>query len=78
MDSDEALTESGQFGFVQFHPSYDYTDFVEGLRPGKPDEKGNIGFELRPGIFMRFCMEARRNLENCKKSPDEISEENQI
>lgn len=78
VDSDEALTESGQFGFVQFHPSYDYTDFVEGLRPGKPDEKGNIGFELRPGIFMRFCMEARRNLENCKKSPDEISEENQI
>ena len=35
--------------FVQFHPSYDYTDFVEGLRPTPPDEKGYIGFERRDG-----------------------------
>ena len=29
----EKLSNNPQFGFVQFHPSYDYTDFVEGLRP---------------------------------------------
>ena len=40
--------------FVQFHPSYDYTDFVEGLRPVSSDEKGNIGFERRDGEFKRF------------------------
>ena len=34
-----------QCGFVQFHPSYDYTDFVEGLRPTHPNKDGNIGFE---------------------------------
>jgi len=45
-------------GFVQFHPSYDYTDFVEGLRPTKPDKNGNIGFELRDGIFKEFCKRA--------------------
>ena len=44
-------------GFVQFHPSYDYTDFVEGLRP-KQDESGNIGFEPKDGIFKKFCEDA--------------------
>ncbi|MDO4903758.1 MAG: AAA family ATPase [Limosilactobacillus sp.] len=39
--------------FVQFHPSYDYTDFVEGLRP-KTDKNGNVRFELKDGIFKSF------------------------
>lgn len=58
VDSDEELANSGQFGFVQFHPSYDYTDFVEGLRPTKPDSNGNIGFELKNGVFKEFCKRA--------------------
>ena len=53
--TDEELEESGQFNFVQFHPSYDYTDFVEGLRPTPPDENGIIGFEIKDGIFKLFC-----------------------
>lgn len=56
--TDEELEDCGQFAFVQFHPSYDYTDFVEGLRPTAPDETGNIGFELRDGIFKSFCQKA--------------------
>ena len=43
--------------FVQFHPSYDYTDFVEGLRPQK-DTQGNIGFERKNGLFKDFCKDA--------------------
>jgi len=40
--------------FVQFHPSYDYTDFVEGLRPREKGD-GQMGFERRDGIFKEFC-----------------------
>ena len=43
--------------FVQFHPSYDYTDFVEGLRP-ITDGKGGIGFERKDGVFKEFCKRA--------------------
>lgn len=46
-----------QCGFVQFHPSYDYTDFVEGLRPIQ-DEDGQVGFERRDGVFKAFCKKA--------------------
>jgi len=31
---------------------------VEGLRPTKPDLNGNIGFELKNGIFKEFCKKA--------------------
>lgn len=41
---------------VQFHPSYDYTDFMEGLRP--KNENGNIGFERKDGSFKEFCKKA--------------------
>lgn len=58
-NSAEELERSGQFAFVQFHPSYDYTDFVEGLRPTRSDDGGTIGFELKDGIFKEFCTRAR-------------------
>ena len=61
-----------QIEFVQFHPSYDYSDFVEGLRP-KMNEDGSIGFELRDGVFKSFVEKARQNFENSHK-PKEIRE----
>ena len=47
-----------QIGFVQFHPSYDYTDFVEGLRPVS-NVDGSIGFKPQGGIFKKFCQKAK-------------------
>lgn len=59
--SEEELSERQrrQMEFVQFHPSYDYTDFVEGLRP-KVNPDGSMGFELRDGIFKRFVSKVKK------------------
>ncbi len=40
-----------QIEFVQFHPSYDYSDFVEGLRPRIKDEDGTIGLNCKQGCL---------------------------
>ena len=48
-----------EYKLVQFHPSYDYTDFVEGLRPIEKD--GNIGFERKDGVFKEFCKRVIKN-----------------
>ena len=56
----QIANEIGKYKFVQFHPSYDYTDFVEGLRPIQ-NEKGDIIFERKDGVFKKFCKEALDN-----------------
>lgn len=56
----QIASEIGKYKFVQFHPSYDYTDFVEGLRPIQ-DKKGDIIFERKDGVFKEFCKEALNN-----------------
>ena len=65
-------------GFVQFHPSYDYTDFVEGLRPTDKDGNGNVGFERRDGVFKEFCEKALKNLVDSRKSVDVLQHERTI
>ena len=54
--------DSNTVGFVQFHPSFDYTDFVEGLRPKQ--NGSDVGFELKDGIFKKFCAKAGKELYN--------------
>lgn len=65
-----------QIEFVQFHPSYDYSDFVEGLRPRI--NEGVMLFELQDGIFKKFVAKARANYENSQKTPEIIAKEIEV
>jgi len=54
----------GEIRVVQFHPSYGYEDFVEGIRPvvslGSDPSAGQVGYRVEPGIFRELCDQARR------------------
>ena len=75
LEAKEIAKEMGaEWEIVQFHPSYDYTDFVEGMRP-KDDDNGNIGFERKDGIFKAFCGKALENYVDSMKSKETLQQE---
>jgi len=50
------LLDAGQIGFVTFHMSMDYEDFVEGIKPHTED--GVISYDVEDGIFKIMCEKA--------------------
>ncbi len=54
----DPTTETGRIAMVTFHQNFSYEDFVEGIRP-RLAEGGDIGYELRPGLFRRIADAAR-------------------
>lgn len=70
LNSEEKELIKNQMEFVQFHPSYDYTDFVEGIKPTK-----DKSFERQDGIFKTFCKKALENYIDSKKKPVDIEKE---
>lgn len=61
--------DESRYKFVQFHSSYDYTDFVEGIRPApkensKTNDSGENMFVRMDGTFKAFCRKiAEENIE---------------
>lgn len=70
VEQDSELTKqfNSHTEFVQFHPSYDYSDFVEGLRPVEGENNGDVGFERKDGVFLEFCKKALKNNTNVEES----------
>jgi len=55
--------DSSRYELLQFHPSFTYEDFIEGIKPKGVSKDGNIRFELVNGIFKNFCIKAKNNLD---------------
>ena len=54
------LCASGRIGFVTFHQSYSYEEFIEGIRPVPPEDNSEgLSYKVQPGIFKKFCNSAR-------------------
>jgi 5-methylcytosine-specific restriction protein B len=51
--------DSARYELLQFHPSFTYEDFIEGIKPKGVSKDGNIRFELVNGIFKNFCIKAK-------------------
>ena len=55
---------------IQFHQSYSYEDFIMGYRPNEN------GFELKEGVFYKFCKEAEKDGRDYFLIIDEINRGN--
>ena len=50
----------GKLDLVQFHPSYSYEDFVQGIKP-TTNADGSISYQVKNGIFKKICEESISN-----------------
>ena len=63
IDSTEGKIPQGHIGFVTFHQSMDYEDFIEGIKP-KTDKNGNISYKIENGIFKLMAQKAKEDPTN--------------
>lgn len=58
----DELLNSNRIGFVTFHQSFSYEDFVEGLKAGT--ENGVLNYDVEPGVFKSICERASSSYDN--------------
>jgi 5-methylcytosine-specific restriction protein B len=63
------LLENAKSFFTQFHPSFGYEDFIEGLKPAI--KNGATELVLTDGIFKKFCKDAMEELKMAREEKRE-------
>ena len=59
-DNKDSFKYEDCFELIQFHPSFCYEDFIEGLRPVPNEGKNGSLLILQNGVFKEFCKNAGR------------------
>jgi 5-methylcytosine-specific restriction protein B len=60
----DALMTEGRIGFVTFHQSFSYEDFVEGIRAQAAEGEADLSYSVEPGIFKLLCERAATTQES--------------
>lgn len=72
----DELLENKRIGFVTFHQSFSYEDFVEGLKAEA--EGGQLSYTNEPGVFKTICEKANisgdDSLDHLEKALEELKE----
>lgn len=66
IEARKLIEENHEYKIVQFHPSYSYEDFMDGVKP-IGIENGAMKFELINGVFKQMCIDAFKDLEKNKE-----------
>lgn len=61
-DKFKELQNQNKVDLIQFHPSYSYEDFVQGIKP--VTKNAVISYEVRDGIFKKICNTAKNDPDN--------------
>lgn len=62
--------------YIQFHPSFSYQDFIEGIKPLGIDTNGNLKLDVVNGSLKDFCIKVRKENEDFFKNNNCSNDDN--